>query len=436
MYDLSLINGEIYGEGQFHKKNLYITEGKIRSISEEVEPSRRTVDCRGLKILPGFIDPHVHFELDLGEFRSADDFYSGSVAAAFGGVTTVLDFLDPINSVDTYEAALASRLDQASKSCIDYGLHLTLGNFEEDRAIGWLMDRALKDGLSSVKVFTTYSESDRKCPDKVIEAVLQSKMMLLAHSENDELVNPEFLKVETFETSRPVIAEVSEVAKLAEMASFENGHLYIVHTSAGSTVEMVADRFDDKLGKNIFLESCPQYFYLTSEWFKGDEGRKFLLAPPLRSEEEQMKLRSQIHRISTIGTDHCPFMGDEKLKYDTANKVPKGIGSVEYAFLLMYNLFGYDIIEQFTSNPAQIFGLSEKGAIRFGKDADLVLFDPNKMTIVTSGHSACDYSPYEGMKLRGEIHSTLVRGQFVVEDRIFMGGQGKFIRRWCYESDY
>lgn len=436
MYDVGLVNGEVYIEGEFYKRNVYIRLEKIALITEKIESAKKMVDCSGLKILPGFIDPHVHMALDLGEFISADDFESGTKAAAFGGVTTILDFLDPITRQADYQRILKKRMSEAENACIDYSFHLTLGNFKDFHEITELLSQAYNSGINSVKIFTTYSDSDRKCPDAVIAEILKTDMLLMAHSENDGLIDPDYELVSTFERSRPVISEISEVAKLAEMAAYEDGCLYLVHMSAGSTVEMMAKRFSDRLGKRIFLESCPHYYYLNRESFKGPEGRKFLLAPPLRSEVEQEKLKKNLLHISTIGTDHCPFMTKEKMKYEKAYQVPKGIGSIEYSFLLMYNLYGDEVIEHFTCRPARIFGLTHKGCIDVDMDADIVLFDPNALTYVNKGHSACDYSPYEGKELHGVIVSTLLRGHFVVENGVFMGGEGKYIRRGYCESNH
>jgi dihydropyrimidinase len=436
MYDVGLVNGNVYIEGHFYNKNVYIKSEKIVKITEKLESAKQLVDCSGKKILPGFIDPHVHMALNLGEFSSVDDFESGSKAAVYGGVTTIIDFLDPINHQSDFRDVFDRRLSLAKKTCIDYSFHLTLGNFKKVEEIPELLSQAYNKGLNSVKVFTTYSESNRKCPDAVIAAILKTDMLLMSHSENDDLVDPCHADVSTFENSRPVLAEISQVAKLAQMAAFERGCLYIVHTSAGSTVEMMAKRFGDLLGKRIFLESCPQYFYLTRGLFKGDQGRKYLLAPPLRSESEQDKLRKNLHHVSTIATDHCPFMAGQKMKYSEARQVPKGIGGIEYSFLLMYNLYGDEIIDHFTCRPAKIFGLSQKGCIDIGMDADLVIFDERGLTPVDSGHSTCDYSPYEGIELKGAIESTMVRGRFVLENGLFNGGEGKFIRRGYCESDH
>lgn len=429
MYDAGFINGEVYLNGTFYQKNIYIEGGKIVEITELEKAAEKVTDCEGMKILPGFIDPHVHLELDLGAFSSVDNFYSGSRAAAFGGVTTLLDFLAPIGTSSEYEAAFEKRMKEAEKSNIDYSFHLTFGNFKDVNEVKELLKKASEDGITSVKIFTTYSDSDRKCSDGIIEEVLLSNLLLMAHCENDELVQSDYKDVATFEKSRPVLAERTAVIKLCEMATSTKGKLYVVHTSAGSTVEMVKKRFKGEIGHHIFLESCPQYFYLTEKDFYGENGRLFLLAPPLRSEIEKEKLNDHFEFIRTIGTDHCPFMKADKFKYPGANQVPKGLGSIQYSFLLMYGLFGYPVIDRFTVNPARLFGLKDKGAIEVGKDADLVIFDSNGETLITSGESACDYSPYEGLRLKGRIKSTVLRGEFLVKDGVFIGKKGCYIRR-------
>jgi len=169
--------------------------------------------------------------------------------------------------------------------------------------------------------------------------------------------------------------------------------------------------------------------------YKRDDGRLFLLAPPLRSKKEQEKLRKNIDLIHTIGTDHCPFTKEEKYRYSEVSKVPKGIGGIEYSFSLMYNLFGTSIIDKFTVNPAKIHGLyPQKGVIQEDSDADLVIFDPNRELTIDAGHSKSDYSPYEGIKVRGVVESTILRGQFLVKERKFVGKdvKGTYLKRKHY----
>jgi len=427
MFDRGFIGGDLYLEGAFKAMNLYTQEGKIAAISGEVFPCRETVDCRNLKILPGFIDPHVHFALSLGEFTSADDFESGSIAAAYGGVTTFIDFLDPAMKAGDFKDHFARRRAQAGKSRVDYSFHTTLGHYEGD--LSPLIEDSLEAGLTSIKIFTTYSDSGRDCPPDVIEACLRTPLTILSHTEKDDLVDPHWQEVASYEASRPVRSETEEALHLANLVKATGGTLYMVHTSAGSTVAALVEDHPDLLGKHLFLETCPQYLHLNSEAFKGESGRLFLLAPPLRSPGEQALLKSLFHHIDTIGTDHCPFMREEKLRYPEASRVPKGVGGIEYAFLLLFDLFGDEVIPRFTANPARIFHLEDKGTLEVGKDADLNLFDPGGRTTVDSGHSRSDYSPYGGKTLRGRIQATYLRGEPLVTDGVLKPSRGRFIRR-------
>lgn len=427
MFDLGIVRGKVYLDGNFVETNVYIRNGIIEKVSDKEFDCERTLDVKGKLVLPGFIDPHVHFALDLGEFSSRDDFESGSKAAAFGGVTTFLDFTRPIFSHDEALEAIRERKKEASKSYVDYSLHLALGNFSGH--VEKLVDICKEEGIGSIKVFTAYSESNRRCSYEVIEEILEKDILLMSHSEDDGLVSPVWDKVATYEESRPVEAEMTAVERLCSSLHGGKGRLYIVHVSSGSTLEMVKEKFGKFLNKSIFLESCPHYFNLSSDLYGKDNGRIYLMAPPLRSEEEIEKLKGNIDFLSTVGTDHCPFMKDEKLKYERADRVPKGIGGIEHSFSLMYTLFGNRIIPKFTSSPAEIFGLKKKGRIVEGFDGDLVVYDENITREIDGGVSRCDYSVYEGMKTRGKVVTTISGGRIVMDEGIFYGGRGNFLRR-------
>lgn len=427
MFDLSLLNGNCYINGNYLKTNIYITNGKIAEITDAVLPALDSYDCKDKNVFPGFVDPHVHFALNLGEFMSVDNFDTGTKAAAFGGVTTVIDFLDPINSNSDYRNMFNKRIEDAKESHIDYAFHCTLGNYLDNTDN--LYKELDSDGITSIKVFTTYSESDRKCSYSTISRLLKTKYTILSHSEEDALVESDHKDVSTYEISRPESAEISAITKLAELVKKTKGKLYIVHTSSGHTIDVIKNDYFRLLNENLFLESCPHYFYLDKSNFKKEDGRKYLLAPPLRSRESAELLKQHISFIDTIATDHCAFMLDDKYRYLEADKVPKGIGSIEFSFILMYNLFGDDIIDKFTKIPASIFDLKTKGSLKVGLDADICIFDKEGETIVTSGHSESDYSVYEGMKLKGKIISTISRGKFIVKDNTFIGGKGLYVRR-------
>jgi dihydropyrimidinase len=438
MNSLGLVNGKVYRNGQFARLNVYIKDQVITEITTpKKEISCETiVDCTNKLVLPGFIDPHVHINLDLGEFNSGDDYESASKAAAFGGITTFIDFIEPINNNQEFETKLKKKQDEAKSSYIDYAFHTTVGNYNDD--VDNLVKISRDNGIPSIKLFTTYSDSNRKISyDKIKEFLVNSKetdTLILVHAENDEIIINTNVEdtLESYESSRPANAEVKEIENIANIVKDLEGKLYFVHVTCGSSIELLKTNYNELLGKNIFIESCPQYFHLTKDLYKQENGNLYLLAPPLRSSEEQEKLKQYISSVDTIGTDHCPFTKEEKMRYKEASKIPKGLGSMEFSFSLMYHLFGDEVIDKFTINPARIHNLyPKKGIIEIGSDADFVIFDPEKVLFIDAGHSGTDYSPYENMITKGMIESTILRGEFLVKNRNFVGiSRGQFIRRF------
>ena len=211
MYDLALLNGRCYIEHDYQKKNLYVKGGKIASISDAVLPALSTQDLEGLTVYPGFIDPHVHLKLDLGEFVSVDDFESGSKAAVYGGVTTFIDFLDPILDNESLQGQYDKRMMEASSTSVDYSFHCTLGNYDDD--VDSLAHMIEKLGITSVKVFTTYSDSNRQCRYDVIKKLLSTKALVLAHAEEDDMIYRPRHRGE-YEASRSETSELTAVKTL------------------------------------------------------------------------------------------------------------------------------------------------------------------------------------------------------------------------------
>lgn len=423
MFDICLKGGSVYTGGCFKQTHVYIKGEKIALISEEILSARRVVDCSGLLVMPGIIDPHVHMALDLGFAKSCDDFDSGSLAAIRGGVTTILDFLDPITSEVMLQNAFQTRQRLAEHSRIDYGFHATLGHFTGD--VEELVTGVKALGMNSVKVFTTYSESDRMVPDAVLKTLLDQPVITMVHAEADDLVHADWRDIGTYEDSRPLAAELKALDQLIQFQGA--GTLYVVHVSSGSGVQKLMQR------ERVFIESCPHYFSLTKDVFKRPDGGLYLMAPPLRSAAESEKLKGLIDQVHTIGTDHCPFTQAEKLGSPDASRIPKGVGGIETSFLVMYNLFGERIIDKMTRQVAEIFGLAHKGQLLPDYDADVFLFDPKGVTdIGLSG--ACDYSIYEGSALSGKVISTLLRGTFALENGVIHDTKGKYIRSSLDES--
>jgi dihydropyrimidinase len=231
--------------------------------------------------------------------------------------------------------------------------------------------------------------------------------------------------VKDHEKSRPVMSEYIEVLKLAAMARETGGNLYIVHISAGSSVEKLVKEFENELKiKKIILESCPHYFVFNSSVYEKEDGYRYTMTPPLRPEPDRKRLNQYIDYISTIGTDHCP--SDEKLKKKKyTSEIFMGIGGLEYSFLNMYTLFQDKIIDKFTKEPAKAYGLyPQKGNLLPGADADILIFDPDAYTYVEDTNSV-----YYQKLLQGAVKKVFLRGQLIVEDGKIYSSFGKYLRR-------
>lgn len=436
MNDLAIKNVMFYNErDQLEFGNVYIKDGLISEIQSDINwnkeiKAKEIFDGKKSFLLPGIIDPHVHFDLDLGKISSLDDFYSGSVAAAYGGVTTFIDFLDPVSNAKDLETAFYKRLEQAKDSVIDYKFHATVMNPK-----GNVLEIVLKMeelGIKSVKLFTTYSDSNRRTYDQeIIEFLELSKekgFLVLAHIENDEMILPsEDHDYSYLPIARSTESETSEALKLAEFNKRFGGNLYMVHLSSGKTLTALKRLYGDILNKSFFVESCPHYFTFDNSVLNQDDGYLYTMAPPLRSRKEVDELISNIDSVYTIGTDHCTFKKELK-NQKLLQGMPLGIGGVEHSFLVMNGLFNIPVIKKMTKNVAEVHNLfPKKGIIKVGSDADLFVMD-REVVFLNKNHSKCDYNLYENVKSYGEITSTISRGKFIIQDNEFIGGNGKYIK--------
>ena len=429
MNDLLIKNGLVFLKGKWVKANLAVLGEKISYIGENEVEAKEVLDVGGLKVLPGLIDPHVHFELNCGRVTSCDDFYTGSVCAAYGGVTTIVDFLDPTRNAEELEKSYYERIALAKKSLVDYHMHACIrepnGDLEE------YVKTVVKLGMRTIKLFTNYSEKHRRTYDKDIrELLLLSKkynIMITAHIENDNLID---LRDEyTFKdlpVSRPSLSETSEALKLAQMVRETGGNFYMVHCSSGETLKALKEQFSDILGKNFFVESCPQYCVFNNSVLEEENGKLFTFAPPLRSERERQLLTAYYKDVNAIGTDHCAFMAKEK-NYPTLIGFPLGVGGVEHSFSIMYRRFGDEIIPKMSKNTGILQDFPTKGELEIGKDADVSVFEEINDYFEKENHGTCDYSIYDGILGAGEFKHVLVRGQFVLRNRQILPHSGKEI---------
>ena len=430
MNDLLIKNGLIFLKGKWVKTNLAVLGEKISYIGNDEVESKEVLDAEGHKVLPGLIDPHVHFELNCGRVTSCDDFYTGSVCAAFGGVTTIIDFLDPTRNAEELEKSYYERIALAKKSLVDYHMHACIrepnGDLEE------YVKTVVRLGMRTIKLFTTYSDTHRRTYDKDIYELLRlSKkynIMITAHIENDDLIDlRDEYTYKDLPVSRPSLSETSEALKLAKMVKETGGNFYMVHCSSGETLLALKEQFGDILGKNFFVESCPQYFVFNNSVLEEENGKLFTFAPPLRSERERQLLTAYSEAVNAIGTDHCAFMSKDK-DYPTLKGFPLGVGGVEHSFSILYKRFGDEIIDKMSKNTGILQDFPTKGELEVGKDADISIFKEIPDYFEKENHGTCDYSIYDGVLGVGEFQHVLVRGQFVLKNRKIVPHVGKEIK--------
>jgi len=418
MYDLAIVNGLIWIDGAFRKTNVYVIGQKIACLSAAHYAASETINALNQYVIPGIIDPHVHFALGSGERRSKDDFITGSKAAIFGGVTTIIDFLDPASNADELGTNYLIRKDIAKDCLIDYRFHATIK--APNASLEDFVFKMEQLDLSTLKLFTTYSDSNRRTDDESIKGLLKlSKthpFTLLAHIESDQMIdlNPDF-PYQLLSLSRPSLAETEEAMKLAGFVKQTGGKLYMVHLSSGVTLEKLIRKYPDLVNHRFFIESCPHYFVFNEEALKRSDGYLYTMAPPLRSASEQAKLIELIDDIDCLGTDHCSF--DIAMKHKTLLcDIPLGIGGIEHAFTVMHSHFGDKIIDKMTLNVAKIHGLPAKGHIKEGYDADFAIYELRPPYNIMSSHTAADNDVYLGMRVTTKVVKTVLRGKIIMQD--------------------
>ncbi len=410
------------------------------------------IDAEGKYLLPGGVDAHTHFDLDTGSFRACDDFHTGSIAAACGGTTTVIDHMafGPPGCALTHQPKVYH--DLAKPCVIDYGFHGTIQHVDAQI----LSDMAVLqgDGICSFKIYLTYAY--KLCDADILSVFERAKQLgavVCVHCENDATISHLSQKfVSQGKTqpryhaqSRTPQAEAEGIFRILMLADIVGDvPLYIVHLSTELGLQAVD--FARRNGiKNVIVESCPQYFLLDDTLYEEDiEGLKYILSPPLRKKADMDALWQALAngQIDTIGTDHCPFTTEQKTAgAHNFTLCPNGISGVELRLALMFS-HGFmagritlpQLVQTLCTNPARIFGIApQKGDITEGADADLVLFDPDVRRAVTHGelHENVDYTPYEGIQLCGRPTLTISRGEIIVRDGVFLGnkGRGRYLHR-------
>lgn len=447
-------NGCVVLEDKVVYKDLWIEDEKIMGVTEAGAGGEadQTIDAKGLIILPGGIDVHTHFNIDVG-VRSVDDFMTGTRAAAFGGNTMIVDHMGFGPTGCSLHHQWEVYKGYTEGQCItDYSLHGVLQHVNAE--ILEEMKQMTEEGISSFKAYLTY---DHKLSDDAILQVLETLKavggIMPVHCENDAVIRykrEKFLAEGNTEAryhplSRPGYCEEEAVDRMITLSeTVDGGPLYIVHVSAGESVERI--RAAKKKGDFVYGETCPQYLVLDDHYYEDDdEGLKYILSPPLRKKQDQEKIWEGLRdgTLSVVATDHCSFdfHGDKQRGKVDFTKCPNGAPGVETRIPILFSegvsagrLDLQTFVQVISTNPARLFGMyPQKGVIAPGSDADLVFIDPEMEVTITHDilHENVDHTPYEGFKVKGWPVQTMIRGQVVVKDGELQvqPGFGRFIRR-------
>ena len=443
--------GRVVTSGGEQDADVLVVDGKITEVRPGIDAGADVIDATGLLVLPGVVDPHTHLLLDTGTARTADDFESGSLSAAAGGVTSYLDFAPQLPG-QTFAQALAARLELIDgRSYVDYGIHLNITSLAQ----GWEreLDALVDAGVTSAKVYTTYRDTIFYADDwtwlRLMERSGRAGLLVQVHAENDAIVvgkTQELLKqgksaLAYHGASRPAFAEVEAVSR-GLMFSRETGSpVYFVHLSTPRSVDLVTAARGDE-GIQAMAETCPHYLVLDDSVYARSDAGRFVMTPPLRDRVNQSQLWTRLTggAIHTVGSDHCGFAVADREGIDDFSRVSPGVPGVETSLLLMYSVGVLDhrmnlrqLVRLLSTNPAKIFGLwPRKGDIQPGFDADLVLFDPRPKGVLSASelHSRAGFSPYEGLTVTGKVHTTICRGRVIYRDGAVIGdrGFGRFLK--------
>ena len=452
---LLIKHGTIVTATDQYQGDVFVEGEKISTIGTSLSmPADRTIDATGKYVLPGGIDVHTHLDMPFGGTKSADDFESGTRAAAFGGTTTIVDFAIQYKGQTLHHAWDTWMKKADGNAVIDYGFHMIITELTDQ--VEQEMDALVRQGVTSFKLFMAYPGIFMLDDASIFRALLrtgQNGGTICMHAENggviDVLVKRALAEGKTapkyHALTRPARAEGEATHRAIALAEMADVPIYIVHLSAAEALEMVTEARDR--GLPAYAETCPQYLFLSYDNYEepGFEGAKYVMSPPLRPKETQDRLWRGLafNDLQAISTDHCPFcMKEQKtLGQDDFSKIPNGAPGIETRMSLVYDggvLPGRISLNRFveltSTSPAKIFGLfPRKGTIAPGSDADIVVFDPSKKTTLSAKtlHMKVDYNPYEGREVTGAVETVVSRGRVVIDGGTFTGraGGGSFLKR-------
>lgn len=456
-------NGRVITAVDDYHADVFIEKEMVTIIGENLTmKADKIIDAEGRYVIPGGIDPHTHLDMPFGGTVSADDFETGTRAAAHGGTTTLIDFAIQTKGHSTLEALDTWHAKAEGKTAIDYGFHMIITDMEDDRIHE--METLVKEGLTSYKLFMAYPGVlyvDDGTLYRVMRKASEDGTVICMHAENgiviDEIVKRALAEGKTepkwHALTRPTRMEAEGVHRAIAIAEVADVPVYIVHLSSSDALEQVT--LARNRGVKAFAETCPQYLFLDHSYYEkeGFEGAKYVMTPPLREKWNQDNLWRglQFGDIRSISTDHCPFCYKDQKEMGVGDftKIPNGGPGLENRLSLVFNggvVEGRISLNKFvdltSTSAAKMFGIfPKKGTIAVGSDADIVIFNPNRKETISVDNPVMhnmnvDYSAYEGFEVTGISETVISRGKVIIEDCKYVGkkGDGQFLKRGLYSE--
>ena len=460
---LLIKNGRVITAVDDYKGDIFVESEQVNLIGKNLDvKADRVIDAQGKYVIPGGIDPHTHLDMPFAGTVSADDFETGTRAAAHGGTTTLIDFAIQTKGRSTLEALETWHKKAEGKTAIDYGFHMIITDLEDDRVPE--MRTLADEGVTSYKLFMAYPGvlyADDATLFRAMRKAGEDGTVICMHAENgiviDEIVKSALAEGKTgpkwHALTRPTRMEAEGVHRSIAIAEVADVPVYIVHLSSADALEQVVLARDR--GAHVFAETCPQYLFLDHSYYEqeGFEGAKYVMTPPLREKWNQKELWRglQMGDLMSISTDHCPFCFKEQkeMGINDFSKIPNGGPGVENRMSLVFNggVVGGRIslnrfVELTSTASAKMFGLfPKKGTIAVGSDADIVIFNPDRKETISvnnsvTHHMKVDYNAYEGFEVTGVSETVISRGKIIVENCEYLGkkGDGQFLKRGLYSG--
>jgi dihydropyrimidinase len=418
--------GTVVTAADTYQADILIHNEKIAAIGESLEADdAEVVDAAGCYVFPGGIDPHTHLDMPFGGTVTADDFFTGTRAAAFGGTTSIIDFC-LTSKGETLQSAIATWHEKArGKAVIDYGFHLMIGE-ANDQVLEELETVVKTEGITSLKVFMAYKNVFQADDETLFKTLIRARelgALVQVHAENGDVIDFLIKKALAHEQTDPIYhaltrppeAEGEATGRAIALTALADAQLYVVHVSCAAAVERIAEAREK--GWKIYGETCPQYLVLDISYLeKPDfEGAKYVWSPPLREKWNQEVLWSALKSgiLQTVGSDHCSFhfAGQKELGRGDFSKIPNGGPIIEDRFSILYSegvhagrISLNQFVDMTSTKVAKLFGMfPNKGTIAVGTDADIVIFDPRVTRTISAQthHMNVDYNPFEGMEVQG-----------------------------------